>query len=179
MTETFHGTVCPSYFGGLTRIWPNALNHPPSAYLPTSITNMLQEHPDPQSVSGFQAHLQNMLNKGVEKIEVVPREILETAKGCLSEAQSLFYQMDNWLYEGAKVLNQTSVINGIGAALIALGAIGTYFIPSDSAENNNNRLYRWISYGSIATGLSLVALSSYRIHSIANYVTHISTKLPQ
>ena len=177
--DQFYGTVCPAYFSCLSSIWPDTLNHPPSAFIPTSITNILQNHPDPQSASGFQANIQNMLNKGFDKIEVVPREILETAKGCLSQAQTLLWQMDNWLYTSAKVLNRTSFLNGIGAALIALGALGTYFMPSDSAENNNNRLYKRISYCSIATGLSLVALSTYRVHSVAQYTKHIATKLPQ
>lgn len=178
--ETTYGTVGPSYFSCTSSIWPYILNHPPSTFLPTAITNMLQEHPDPLSVSGFQAHVKDKLAQGYDKIEVVSREVLETAKGCLSNAQSLLWQMDNWFYKGAKVLNQTSVMNSIGAALITIGALGTYFTPSETDNSaEKNKKIRYLSYASIVTGLALVALSTYRINSIAHYINHISTKLPQ
>ena len=77
----------------------------------------------------------------------------------------------------------TSVMNGIGAALIALGALGTYFTPTESGSSAEsaakNKKIRNYSYASIVTGLALVVLSTYRTHSIAQYIQHISTKLPQ
>lgn len=176
MFESFFGTTVPAYFASVSPLWPRTLNHPPSTFLPISrITDLLQAHPDPESYAGFQACIQTHTSKGVDIIEVVPRQMLEKTKELLLKASDLLSETESNL--PAKLLYRSSTFNIIGAALITLGAVGTYFTQVAQAEKNadtqKSKFVKYMPCISIIAGLALVVLSSYQVRSAADCLTGV------
>jgi hypothetical protein len=150
--------------------WPRALNYPPAAIFPTHALMKLAKssatstNPHPESWGKFKEFVQIHQSAGHETVELVSREILETAKTHLG--------IVHWkLYYAIEVLQGSSLLTGCGAALMAFGALGVYRTQPELIDLEQPPKRNWtriLSYGAMITGIAMVALASYRLNSAAS-----------
>ncbi len=148
------------------RHWPRVLNYPPAALVATqTLTKFAKSsataaHPSPESFGKFKEFLQ----AGHDTVEIVSREVLETAKTHLGAL--------HWtLYYSIEVLQNAAHLTGLGGALIIIGALGVYLTqpePVVEMETPKRSWTRILSYGAMITGLACIALATYRLQSNVN-----------
>jgi len=170
--EVYYSSTMNAQFGvENATYWPRVLNHPASGLFPVdALESLAQKNPDPESWTNFKQHIQSYQLAGKDKIELVSREALETAKRSLHDVTAELDEVQDKAYE---VLKSTAFINGIGAVLIILGTIGVYFSQRAKPAELHGPVYqgqviRALSYASVITGLALVIFSTYRLGASAN-----------
>ncbi len=144
--------------------WPRVLNYPPSAKVATqTLIKYAKLSANPASFAKFKAFLQAQQTAGLDTVEIVSREVLETAK---THLVSLHWK----LYRTIEVMQDSAHLTGLGAALIAIGALGLYLTHPilDETEAPKRSWTQVFSYGAMVTGLALVALATYRLQSNVN-----------
>lgn len=154
--------------------WPRVLNHPASALFPIEqLKSIAQENPDPESCANFNKLIQTYQLDGKEKVELVSREVFETAKDHLHKVTDELENVEVKLEDASGFLKTTASMSVLGAALIALGALGVYFTQAStvSAEGKpSQRNYsRILSYVSMVAGLALVVFSACRSTALAEH----------
>jgi hypothetical protein len=145
--------------------WPRVLNYPPAALIAAQ-TLMKYAKPSPTTPKSFamlKDFVQAQQAAGQSTVEMVSREVFEIAKTHLGAV--------HWkLYGTIKVMQSLAHLTGLGAALIAIGAIGIYlrqptFVETETPKRNWAQIF---SYGATITGLMLIALATYRLQSNVN-----------
>lgn len=145
--------------------WPRVLDYPPAALI---ITQTLMKYAKssattPKSFAMLKEFVQAQQAVGQGTVEIVSREVFEIAKTHLGAL--------HWkLYDTMKVMQDLAHLTGLGAALIAIGAIGIYLRQPTLAETETPKR-SWtkvFSYGATITGLALITLATYRLQSHVN-----------
>ncbi len=150
--------------------WPRVLNCPPAAQVPINKIMAIAQstatsfNSRPESWGRFKELIQTHQSAGHQTVELVSREVFETAKTHLG--------IVHWkLYSSIEVMQQSAVLTGVGAALITIGALGVYLTqpkPVVAHEAPKRSWTRILSYGSLIVGLAMVVFVSYRLQSSSN-----------
>ncbi|HEY5235838.1 MAG TPA: hypothetical protein VIJ14_06645, partial [Rhabdochlamydiaceae bacterium] len=152
--------------------WPRVLNYPPAAsfsinaLMKIAKTTATPSNPNPESFGMFKEFIQGEQSARHETVELVFREVLETAKTHLGKI--------HWkLYHAAEVMQDSAHLTAFGGALITIGVLGVYLtqpepVAADEAPKRN--WTRILFYGATVTGLALIALATYRLQASANLI---------
>lgn len=146
--------------------WPRVLNYPPAALIATQ-TLMKYAKPStttPKSFATLKDFVQAQQAAGQGTVEIVSREVFEIAKTHLGAL--------HWkLYDTIKVMQNLAHLTGLGAVLIAIGAIGIHLTQQKLVAEQETPKRNWtqvFSWGSLVTGLALITFTTYSLQSNAN-----------